>query len=96
MKPKFLIPIILILVSIPLSIAGYSIATRTQTRPPALQAQTAQADAEVKGATTDVTQDACEGKTLAENCTYNLPSGESTYGTCEHVTPDALTCTLLH
>lgn len=62
MKPKFLVAIIIVLVSIPLSIAGYSIATRTNTRPPELHAQTAKASAEVRGVSTTVALTLGDGK----------------------------------
>lgn len=92
MKPKFLIPIIIVLVSIPLSIAGYSIATRTNTRPPELHAQTANASAEVKDAATDAAQNACEGKARAEMCDFALTNGETVAGICGISADNTLTC----
>lgn len=92
MKPKFLIPIIIVLVSIPLSIAGYSIATRVNTHPPELHAQTAKASAEVKGATNDPAQDACVGKGATEVCSVTLASGETIPGICGMSTNNTLTC----
>lgn len=92
MKPKFLIPIIIVLVSIPLSIAGYSIATRTNTRPPELHAQSAKASTEVKGATTDPVQNACIGKRMTETCSFTLARGETISGICGMSGDNTLTC----